>query len=81
MPSVSPVVFIATGVSTAGSYSNVIEKPSVEMPIELFIETITSTFVSVNELVSLSHTLGRNCTYTASVGMDSLTVGVELPAM
>ena len=32
------------------------------MPIELFIETTTDTFDPVKPLVSLSQTLGRNCT-------------------
>ena len=80
IPSVKPAAFISTGSNTAGSYANVIESPSDEIPMELFIETTTSTFVSVNELVSFSQTLGRNCTYTASVGMDSDSIGVELPA-
>ena len=59
---------------------NVIEKPSADKPIELFIETTTSTFVSVKELVSVSQTLGRIWTYIASVGMLSDSTGVELPA-
>ena len=49
------------------------------MPIELFIETITVTFDPVKPLVPVSQTCGWNCTYTASVGRDSLVVGVELP--